>query len=111
MPLYQSGESTAVYHVLEIYCTIMIFNIFSVALYIHDPVYRLRSPGKYLHTVETWNEGLEKLGGENTAYWPNQIVQVPAEVRFIFMIFHVGGHVCLLGSFYLKQYSHKDLKR
>lgn len=46
-------------------------------------MYRLNSPGNYLNTVDTWNEGLQKLGGENTAYWPNQVVPVPPEVRFI----------------------------
>lgn len=51
-----------------------------VALYIHDPVYRLASPGKFLDTVETWGEGLQKLGLANTAYWPNQVVEVPTEV-------------------------------
>ena len=62
-------------------------HFFTVALYIHDPVYRLGSPGKYLNTVETWDEGLQKLGGENTAYWPNQVVQVPQEVRFIIVFY------------------------
>ena len=51
-----------------------------VALYIHDPVYRLASPGKFLDTVGTWGEGLQKLGLANTAYWPNQVVEVPTEV-------------------------------
>ena len=51
-------------------------------------MYRLNSPGTYLNTVDTWDEGLQKLGpngGENTAYWPNQVVAVPPEVRFIFV--------------------------
>ena len=54
-------------------------------------MYRLNSPGNYLNTVDTWDEGLQKLGpngGENTAYWPNQVVSVPPEVRFIFVHLH-----------------------
>ena len=83
--LYQTKIATQV-HSNSVY----IF-FFSVALYIHDPVYRLNSPGTYLNTVDTWDEGLQKLGpngGENTAYWPNQVVAVPPEVRFIFVHLH-----------------------
>ena len=54
---------------------------FAVALFIHDPVYRIPSPGKLLDTVETWGEHLEKLGGSNTAYWPNEPLEIPLEVR------------------------------
>ena len=55
-------------------------------------MYRLNSPGTYLNTVDTWDEGLQKLGpngGENTAYWPNQVVAVPPEVRFIFVHLYI----------------------
>lgn len=55
-------------------------------------MYRLNSPGTYLSTVDTWDEGLQKLGpngGENTAYWPNQVVSVPPEVRFIFVHLYI----------------------
>ena len=66
-------------------------------------MYRLNSPGTYLNTVDTWDEGLQKLGpngGENTAYWPNQVVAVPPEVRFIFvhlhMDFFINGRNCYI---------------
>jgi len=65
-----------------------------IALYIHDPVYRLNSPGTYLNTVDTWDEGLQKLGpngGENTAYWPNQVVAVPPEVNGFQGILQTSG--------------------
>ena len=51
-----------------------------MALLIHDPVYRIQSPGKILDSVNTWNEKLEKLGGRNSAYWPNYSVKLPKEV-------------------------------
>ena len=54
-----------------------------MALLIHDPVYRIRSPGTLLNSgipVDTWDEKLEKLGGRNSAYWPNYSVKLPKEV-------------------------------
>jgi len=54
------------------------------ALFIHDPVYRLQSPGKLLDSVETWDGILEKLGGANTAFWPNQPVEIPQNVLKFF---------------------------
>jgi len=62
-----------------------------IALYIHDPVYRLASPGKFLDTVETWNEGLQKLGLANTAYWPNQVVEVPSEINGFHGVLQTSG--------------------
>merc|ERR1711884_951884 len=61
------------------------------AIFIHDPVYRLRSPGKLLDSIETWDGILEKLGGANTAYWPNQPVEIPQNVVKI----HEGSSQCL----------------
>jgi hypothetical protein len=61
-----------------------------VALFIHDPVYRIESPGKYLDSVESMGESLEKLGGANTAYWPNYPVELPTEVNIVLglVIYH-----------------------
>ena len=35
-----------------------------------------------METVETWGDQLEKLGGSNTAYWPNQPVKIPKNVNY-----------------------------
>ena len=64
---------------------------FAAAIFIHDPVYRLQSPGKLLDSIETWDGILEKLGGANTAYWPNQPVEIPQNVVKI----HEGSSQCL----------------
>ena len=53
----------------------------SAAIFFTDPVYRLQSPGKLLDSIEVWQENLEKLGGANTAYWPNQPIEIPRNVR------------------------------
>ena len=57
------------------------FNPF--AFYIHDPVYEIPAPGKLLSSNAdgpTWEASLKKMGGRNTAYWPNYPVRLPYEL-------------------------------
>merc|ERR1711997_625740 len=69
------------YHTRPLNASALYISTFNpIALFIHDPVYRIPSPGKLLDTVETWGEHLEKLGGSNTAYWPNEPLEIPLEV-------------------------------
>ena len=44
-----------------------------------------------MDSIETWDGILEKLGGANTAYWPNQPVEIPQNVVKI----HEGSPQCL----------------
>ena len=72
------------------YGTILIFpflyqlNIYfvshSAAAYVHDPVYRIPSPGSHLDDIASWEGLLEKMGGQNTAYWPNYPIRLPKGV-------------------------------
>ena len=81
---------------------------FAVALFIHDPVYRIPSPGKLLDTVETWGEHLEKLGGSNTAYWPNEPLEIPLEVRAATPFQHFKGvshYLDILGEWFSRHRS------
>ena len=75
-------------HVDVLFCHPPFFINFSVAPFIHDPVYRIRSPGSILDSVPGWDDRLEKLGGANTAYWPNYPVQLPKNVS-IFLYFRI----------------------
>ena len=72
----------------------------SAALFIHDPAYRLQSPGKLLGSVEEWNGKLEKLGGANTAYWPNQPVEIPQNVRINVIVIWSKFHPTQWGKCY-----------
>lgn len=61
------------------------------AIFIKDPVYRISSPGRYLDTVQDWSDRLEKLGGVNSAYWPNYPTALPAEVSGFSGIVQTSG--------------------
>ena len=52
------------------------------AMYIHDPVYQISSPGSHLDDIPSWEGRLKKMGGANTAYWPNYPIRLPKEVKF-----------------------------
>ena len=51
-------------------------------MYIHDPVYQISSPGSHLDDIPSWEGRLKKMGGANTAYWPNYPIRLPKEVKF-----------------------------
>ena len=50
-------------------------------MYIHDPVYQISSPGSHLDDIPSWEGRLKKMGGANTAYWPNYPIRLPKEVK------------------------------
>ena len=52
------------------------------AMYIHDPVYQISSPGSHLDDIPSWEGRLKKMGGANTAYWPNYPIRLPKEVKW-----------------------------
>ena len=61
----------------------MLIAHFTVAFYIHDPVYQISTPGKLLESAadgKAWEDSLVKMGGSNTAYWPNYPVRMPYEL-------------------------------
>ena len=60
--------------------TLYISTFNAAALYFHDPVYYIRSPGKFLDFVDGWGDIMEQMGPGNTAYWPNYPVKIPKEV-------------------------------
>ena len=51
-------------------------------MYIHDPVYQISSPGSHLDDIPSWEGRLKKMGGQNTAYWPNYPIRLPKEVKW-----------------------------
>ena len=53
-----------------------------VAFFFKDPVYYLVGPGNYLDDVNNWDSKLEQLGGQSTAYWPNNPTKLDKEVLF-----------------------------
>jgi len=59
-----------------------ILSFLSVAMFFKDPVYRLDSPGSQLNDVANWKSKLVQMGGESTAYWPNNPTNLPKKVRF-----------------------------
>ena len=51
-------------------------------MYVHDPVYRIPSPGSHMDDIASWEGLLEKMGGKNSAYWPNYPIRLPKEVSY-----------------------------
>ena len=54
-------------------------------MFVHDPVYRIQSPGSHLDDIASWEGLLDKMGGKNTAYWPNYPIRLPKEVNYTFI--------------------------
>ena len=65
-------------------------------MYIHDPVYQISSPGSHLDDIPSWEGRLKKMGGQNTAYWPNYPIRLPKEVKWY--------HVNISFSYYTRVY-------
>merc|ERR1711936_87548 len=65
----------------------------AAAMYIHDPVYQISSPGSHLDDIPSWEGRLKKMGGANTAYWPNYPIRLPKEVSGFDGILQSSGFI------------------
>jgi len=65
----------------------------AAAVYVYDPVYRIPSPGSHLDDIASWEGLLEKMGGQNTAYWPNYPIRLPKGVTGFDGILQSSGFI------------------
>ena len=53
---------------------------FLALLGVNDPVWELKSPGRFINVIDRWDQLMQKMGDEASALWPNYPVAMPKDV-------------------------------
>ena len=80
-------------------------------MYIHDPVYQISSPGSHLDDIPSWEGRLKKMGGANTAYWPNYPIRLPKEVKCYHINISLNYFMVILECIKVTKYIPSDFNK